>query len=147
MSESTTLNDNTPAAQSTPRWGIGLVIVLVMWLVIKIPEWTVPTTTFRFYAMVWGPILGTLAMMIWWLGFSRLPRPTRWAAFAAFVVGLFIAFGLGDHTMRPMGLLIFAMPLTVMPHGPDPRLFDEDRHGGLPPHGGRRGRMGGTHIG
>ena len=79
MSESTTLNYNSPAAQSTPRWGIGLMIILAMWLVIKIPEWTVPTTMFRFSAMVWGPIVGTLAIMIWWLGFSRLPwRTCHW---------------------------------------------------------------------
>ena len=71
MNQSATLNYDAQAETKTPRWRIGLLIVLVMWLVVKIPEWIVPTTMLRFGAMVWGPMLGTAATMIWWLGFSR----------------------------------------------------------------------------
>ena len=113
MNQSATLNYDAQAETKTPRWRIGLLIVLVMWLVVKIPEWVAPTTMLRFGAMVWGPMLGTAATMIWWLGFSRLPWRTRGWGLAAFGSGAGIAFGLGHASMRPMGLMIFAMPLTV----------------------------------
>ncbi len=95
MNQSATLNYGAQAETKTPRWWIGLLIVLVMWLVVKIPEWVAPTTMLRFGAMVWGPMLGTAATMIWWLGFSRLPWRTRGWGLAAFVLEVFIAFGLG----------------------------------------------------
>lgn len=113
MNPPLSLNYSTRSQSRSPRWAIGLIIVLAMWLGIKIPEWMAPTTMFRFMAMVWMPILGTAATMIWWLFFSRLPWPTRWAGFAAFVAGVLIGFGLGHPSMRPMGMLIFAMPITV----------------------------------
>lgn len=113
MNPSATLNYDATALPKAPRWGVGLLIALVMWLIIKIPEWVAPTTMFRFGAMVWGPMLGTAAMVIWWLGFSRVPWATRWWGLAAFVLGMLIAFGLGHPSMRPMGLLIFAMPINV----------------------------------
>ncbi len=130
MQESGTIEYATQSAPRLPRWRAGLIIILAMWAVIKIPEWVAPPSGVRLMGMIWGPIVGTVLSLIWLLFFSRLPWSTRLSAFVAFVVGAAIALVLGHPTMRGMGIIVLAMPITisilvlwiVLASGQNPRL-------------------------
>jgi outer membrane protein assembly factor BamB len=102
----------TPVPTVQPRLRLGLMIVIAQWLVIKIPEWFAPQSMVRFKAMMGGPMIGALAVIIWWMALSRLPWRVRWTGLIAFLAGVVIAFALGDSSMR-MGLIVVALPLAT----------------------------------
>ena len=84
----------------------------LQWLAIKIPAWVAPNTMAHFMGMIWGPVAGTLAIVIWWLFASRLPWKTRWIGLVAFIVAAMIPAMLGDASMR-MVLVIFTLPVAT----------------------------------
>lgn len=119
MSEAAPLNydasrhePNAPATRGTPRLWPGFLIIALQWLAIKIPAWTVPGTMTHFRGMMFGPMLGALAILIWWLAASRLTWAMRWTGVAAFLLGGIAASVLGDPTMR-MPLVVFTLPLVT----------------------------------
>jgi outer membrane protein assembly factor BamB len=95
-----------------PRLRTGVILVILQWLLIKIPAWVAPNTMLHFMGMFWGPMLGTLAILIWWLFASRLPWKTRWTGLLAFILAAIIPFTLGDPSMR-MVLVISTLPLAT----------------------------------
>jgi outer membrane protein assembly factor BamB len=117
MSDVVSMNYATPDAPRRagrrPRLWLGVAIVIAMWLVIKLPEWLTPGTMYQFMGMMWGPMLGLLGVLIWWLLLSRLPWATRLTGFLAFVVGVAIAIGLGDVKSMMMPYIIFTLPLSL----------------------------------
>jgi hypothetical protein len=63
-------------------------------------------------AMIWGPILGALALGVWWLAASRAPLRARFLG-----VGLFIAAavgtGLAAHTTMKFGTVFYSLPTAT----------------------------------
>ncbi len=102
----------SPAARRAPRLWPGVVIVMALWPLIKIPAWLATGTILHFMTMVWGPVLGVVATIIWWLGFSRLPWKTRWTGLIAFIAFLAIAIPLSHPTMK-MVYLVLGAPVAV----------------------------------
>src|SRR4051794_13243410 len=89
-----------------------VVIVLVIWVAAKVPGWIAPTSMAQFVGMFYGPMVGALAILIWWLFGSRLAWRDRLVGLAAFIVGIVLAIFLSHPTMR-LGLGVFALPIVL----------------------------------
>ena len=111
MTPSTTVPYAAPSAHPY-RLGAGLLIVLIQWLVIKVPEWVAPTTMVRFFAMLIGPLGGLLAVAVWWVFFSRFSGKTRATGLGAFLVVGGLAFRFKDPSMG-MPMVVTALPLAT----------------------------------
>lgn len=114
MTQSDSLNYATQVVDN--RWRsrawIGLAIAIVMWLAIKIPEFTAPQTMIQFMAMMWSPMIATVLIIVWWLAFSRTPASMRLIGLIAFVAGPPAAFVLGHKSMQ-MGFIVFGLPVAI----------------------------------
>jgi len=62
--------------------------------------------------MMWGPIIGTVAVLVWWLGLSRMPWSIRWIGLVSFLGGPILAFVLGHPSMK-MGLIVSGLPIAT----------------------------------
>ena len=89
-----------------------VVIVLLQAAVVLIPAMIAPGSFPHFMAMIWGPILGSLALGVWWLVASGAPLRSRFLG-----VGLFLAAavgtGLAVHATMRFGMLFYALPTTT----------------------------------
>lgn len=91
----------------------GIVVVALQWAAVTIIGQIFPATPIQFMAMFIGPLVGTLAVLIWWLFFSRL----RWADRLL----LPVAFGLcgasvllvGHPSIGMFGILLYGLPAAL----------------------------------
>jgi outer membrane protein assembly factor BamB len=90
----------------------GVVIVLLLWLVSKVPSWIMPMTMVHYYSMFFTPMVAAAAAVCWWLFFSRL----RWTD-RLLGAGAFLAFGVGAFFLATPNvrfvMFIYALPLAV----------------------------------
>jgi outer membrane protein assembly factor BamB len=91
---------------------VGILLVVLMWLGIFIPATVWRMTMVHFMSMMWAPIVGAVAILIWWLAFSRFPWSVRWVGLLAFLAGPAIAVGLGEHSMM-MLFVVYGLPLAT----------------------------------
>ena len=102
-----------PTPQNPLRLWPGVVAVTLQWLVrfglpILVPDALV-------FAIL-GEILGGLAVVVWWVFFSRAPRFERWGA----VVLMIVALGATPRILHPsiatgmMGMLFFIYAIPVL---------------------------------
>ena len=110
-------DDLVPTADRSaprPRLWPPAAIVVVFWLVRQTAGALWPGTFVHFLTFFWGPIVAGVAVTVWILGFSRLPRRERFVSPAFLIAGGLAAFPLVDVSMR-MALLLIAWPwvLTV----------------------------------
>jgi outer membrane protein assembly factor BamB len=101
-----------PKLSRKPRIWPGVAIVILQWLLIKVPAWVWPQTMIHFQMMMFGPIIGVLGILIWWLGFSRFPWSIRALGLVPLVLGPVVGFTLGDPTMK-MAMVVFAPPVVT----------------------------------
>ena len=88
------------------------VILIAEACALVLPGIIAPGSRLVFLSMFFGPTLGTLAFMIWWLAASRAPWAVRGIVFAGFV-GFGVAIGfLMDFSML-MPLVLYAIPLAT----------------------------------
>ena len=93
--------------QKSLRLWPGIVIVILQWLIwFVIPVFVPDAATIG----VFGGVLGGIALLIWWLFFSRAPRRERWIALIITVVA-FVAISkiLDQSIARSMMGLLFAI--------------------------------------
>ena len=112
MTQSSTLNYVAPTLQRRPRIVTGIVLVVLQWLIIKVPEWVAPATMVQFMAMMWGPILGALAVIVWWVAFSRFPWRVRLTGLIGYLGCAITAFAI-KHPSMPMVMVMHALPLVT----------------------------------
>src|SRR5690349_5810384 len=91
---------NSQVPQRQPRLKTGIILVLIMWAVIKVPGWIAPVTFAHIMGAMWGPALGVLTVLIWWLALSRMPWRVKLMGLAGLLLTPLIAYGLGDKSMR-----------------------------------------------
>ncbi len=103
---------NLVVARHRPRLWPGVVLVVLQWLAIKGPGWFELAPMTQFYGMMFGPMLGAAAIVIWWLFFSRVPWTAR-----LFALGAFAAVGVGAfflaHPSYKMGMTMMALPVAT----------------------------------
>jgi outer membrane protein assembly factor BamB len=91
---------------------VGLGLVALQWLLIKLPAWIAPGTMAHFMAMMWGPVVGGVLILGWWLFFSRLTWTAKWIGVLSFLAGAGLAFGLGHPTMQ-MVFVVSSLPIAT----------------------------------
>jgi outer membrane protein assembly factor BamB len=107
----------TPPAE--PLAGVHLrllpavVILVLQELLTRLPGWIAPGTFIQFIAMRWGPILGTAALCVWWLFFSRVPWRNRFALLAVLAVEAALARWLNHRSMRMLFIAAIVPAVSV----------------------------------
>lgn len=90
-----------------------VVIITLQWLVVLVPAQVAPGTMFHFFGMFLGPIVGTAAVLAWWLFGSRLPWRERWLGLLTFGAITGVAFACFHSSMGMSSLLIYTLPLVT----------------------------------
>lgn len=102
----------TDTVAGPPRLGIGLVILVVMWLVATIPGMIRPLTLIHFVSMQGAPILATLALSVWWLASRRVPMKHRLVGWVL-AAGLFVGTMMTAHPSLGTILFIYGLPVSL----------------------------------
>lgn len=90
-----------------------VVIIALQWLVVLVPAQVAPGTMFHFFGMFLGPIVGTTAILAWWLFGSRLPWRERWLGLLTFGAITGVGFACFHKSMGMSSLLIYTLPLVT----------------------------------
>ncbi|WP_425615770.1 PQQ-binding-like beta-propeller repeat protein [Anatilimnocola sp. NA78] len=89
-----------------------IVLVILYWLARGAATFLFPGTMAQFMTLFYAPLVLTLALIIWWLGLSRLAWADRlWGPLALIATGLAIV-PFVDRSM-PLSLMLFALPLAA----------------------------------
>jgi outer membrane protein assembly factor BamB len=102
-----------PSLKIRPRVWPGLVIVGLVWLAITVPGWVAPATMVQFMAMLWGPIVGTLAIVGWWVFASRIPWLDRGLGVIGCVATGAVAYMAFHPSFNFFGVIIYALPVVL----------------------------------
>ncbi|MEM6776430.1 MAG: PQQ-binding-like beta-propeller repeat protein [Planctomycetota bacterium] len=89
-----------------------LVIAVLTWAVVLIPGWVVPLTFIHFVSMQLGPVVGALAMSIWWLNQRQFPRRTRWISWLVAIVSMVVLMGMSHSSLRVL-LTVYGLPTAL----------------------------------
>jgi outer membrane protein assembly factor BamB len=104
-----------PSVQRRLRLWPGVVIIAVQWIAVKCIELLTRDTEAEmmgFQAAMFAPMIGALAVLLWWLFFSRLTWPDRVIVPVAMIVFGALVAVLGDPTIGP-ALFFYALPFTM----------------------------------
>jgi outer membrane protein assembly factor BamB len=102
-----------PSVQRRLRLWPGVVIIAIQWAVVTGIGQLFPATPVQFMAMFIGPMAGALAILIWWLFFSRLSWPDRLivpVACALFGASIMV---LGHDSIGMFGILLYGLPAAL----------------------------------
>lgn len=102
-----------PATPSRPRVWPGLLIVVIMWPLISIPGKLWPATMAHFMTMMWGTIVCSALVLLWWLFASRVSWGERFVGVFGFFGLAAAAYPFWHESLNGFGLLFYAMPLVV----------------------------------
>lgn len=89
-----------------------ILLVAVIWLALTVPARLAPGTMFHFMGMMFGPIVGLLALVVWWLFASGVGRRDKLIVLAAIVGGGAIA-ALFSHHSVPMLIFLYGAPTVA----------------------------------
>lgn len=99
MSEVASNAGNSQVALALRLWP-AILIIAMQWLIILVPWWLAPVSMAHFIGWFLGPILGTIALLSWWVFASRLPRADRWLGMMVFLVGGAVTYPFWHETLR-----------------------------------------------
>jgi outer membrane protein assembly factor BamB len=110
----------THSDKQTIRILPGIIIVSIQWLLwLILPKifpgpWMGAVSVFS----VFGGFLGGIAVLVWWIFFSRAPRFDRWNALVLWILSLFVAYTFTDESittgMQGMMFPAFAIPVLSL---------------------------------
>ncbi len=109
------------SSQSTQQKSVrvwpGVVIVILQWLIrFVIPGFVHEDIVTQIG--VFGGLLGGLALVVWWLFFSRAPRSDRWIAIVLMIAALFATSQLIDKSIKTamvgMMFIIYSIPVLSL---------------------------------
>jgi outer membrane protein assembly factor BamB len=102
---------NNTGPQEPLRLWPGVVAVILQWLVrFGVPAVVPVSTAFA----VLGGLFGGLAVVLWWLFFSRAPRSERWGAVALMIVALAATYFANHESMGQLWLISYAGPTLCL---------------------------------
>jgi outer membrane protein assembly factor BamB len=107
----TTTNVIEPTPQKPLRLWPGVVIVILQWLIRFVLPIIVPDALM--FAVI-GGLVGGLAVVLWWLFFSRAPWPERVGAIGLMVVALFVTLRV-VHPSIANGMMGMMLPIYSVP--------------------------------
>lgn len=110
--EATTDVAETPIERPPLNLKPAIIIVALMWAFVILPGIIVPLTMIHFMSMQFGPILGAVAIAIWWLTSSAYPWRTRWRSLAVAVVTA-VGLMLASHSSLTVLLLVYGLPIAL----------------------------------
>lgn len=102
----------TPIERPPLNMKPAVIIVALLGAVVTLPGMIVPLTMIHFTSMQFGPILGALAIAIWWLTSPAYPWRTRWRSLAVAVVTM-VALIWASHSSLRILLLIYGLPIAL----------------------------------
>ncbi|MEN8204083.1 MAG: PQQ-binding-like beta-propeller repeat protein [Bacteroidota bacterium] len=115
------IKDESRASQGdvhkTLRITPGIVIVIIQWLLWMFIPRIFPGAWISAVGVM-GGLLGGIAVLIWWVFFSRAPRFDRWNALILWILSLFVAYTFTDESittgMQGMMFPAFALPVLSL---------------------------------
>jgi outer membrane protein assembly factor BamB len=111
------MDTNTSTSDPVPlkrlRLLPGMIIVLLQWLVRFILPVFIPGAIAY---SVFGGLIGGLAVMVWWVFFSRAARFEKWSALALMIIALFSASQILDKSIKTamMGMMFTLYSIPVL---------------------------------
>lgn len=105
-----------PDAEPRPRLWPGVLIVALLWLVMTLPSWVEMEQEYQMMSMFYGPMIGAVAFVAWWLLASRLRWADKGIGLLVGVLGGVAAYLLCDPSFRAMGpmlLIIYGVPRVI----------------------------------
>lgn len=108
----TILQTNEPVVRTPLRLWPGVVAVVFQWLAWFVLPMVVPEA--MLYGLLAGIFGGGLAVIVWWLFFSRAPWPERVGALVLMPLGVFAA-SLVVHKSIANGMMGMMLPLLSIP--------------------------------
>jgi outer membrane protein assembly factor BamB len=102
-----------PTSRKPLRVWPGVVAVVLLWLVRFGLKIVVPGFTGFSWAMQ-GAILAALAVIVWWVFFSRALWSERLGAVALMVAAMFATWRLNHESMGPLWLIGYAIPVLCL---------------------------------
>lgn len=113
----TTVQSIETAPNKPLRLWPGVVAVVLQWLAFYIAPMVMSGPSVGFVAMI-GGLVGGLAVIAWWVFFSRAPRSERWGALVLMTVALtatsFILHESIDSGMMRMVFFFYAIPVLSL---------------------------------
>ena len=111
----TEINTNGPTRQKPVRLWPGIVIVILQWLV----RYSLPALVPDAIGIgIFGGILLGLALVVWWLFFSRAPKFERWTAVPLMIISLVVTSQLLHKSIATamMGMMypVFSIPALCL---------------------------------
>ncbi len=100
-----------PTVRASLRLWPALAIVVAMLVATFGIGLVYPGTTVQFMAMMFGPMVGGVLLLIWWLAFSRAPWLDRLAATLIAVLAGWATYHWAHTSVVPLGLLIYGIPV------------------------------------
>ena len=101
-----------PPLDRAPRLWPAAVLVAIYWLAWGVVNVFLPGTFSQFLTLFWTPMGVAVGLLVWWLGFSRLPWSSRVWGPACLTIGGLVAVAL-CHKSMPFGLLMYALPVAL----------------------------------
>src|SRR5262245_45854826 len=98
------------AVEPRPRLWPGVVIIVFEWAALKLPSLLVPGSKLQLYGMMFGPMAGLAAFVLWWLFASRLRWVDRLLVLAVCVAAGGAAHLAFDPTFGLMVVFMYALP-------------------------------------
>ena len=91
----------------------GVAILALQWTVVTVLRRSDPGTRTDIMAMLLGPIVGTVAIFLWWGFLSRLRWTDRLLIPGAYAAGLGSILVLGDETIGVMAIMLYVVPIMT----------------------------------
>jgi len=103
-------------AQGT-QWRLRLwpavVIIILQWLVMKIPGWVQPASLWMFFGLLAGSLLGAVGIAAWWLFASRIRWKTRlWVLVSCLAMGV-ASYAASHKSISVIGYLLYFLPVLT----------------------------------
>jgi outer membrane protein assembly factor BamB len=104
----------TPFAVKGLRLWPALAILAVQWLIVFVVGLLAPLSFFQFMTMAFAPLVGALALVIWWVGFSRLRWMDSLLCLVVFAATTGIAVALFDPSFGGFGIMMYVVPTVTL---------------------------------
>jgi len=102
-----------PTQQKPLRLWPGVVAVVLLWLARFGLKIVVPGFE-GFQLGMMGGLLGALAVVLWWVFFSRAPHFERWGAIILMIVAMFVTWQIKHESMGPLWVAGYAVPVLCL---------------------------------